>query len=1433
MALAEATVRVTLEVTRFEEDLRKQVQQAADRAGKDADKSLTKSFGDAGKNAAQSFKDSAKPGMQDAGSEALKDFEKGLEGDAAATGTRVGDKVTVGLKSRMSEAGLESGKAFADNVGQVLESSGKDVGHRMSTSLGNALEEGASKIGTDIADLIGKNASTSSSSNGSKSGAAFASGFKSSFIANNPLIAAGVALGSAFSEQLLQSSGIVAAIPALLGAVTATALVTVSAFKGIGDAIKAVGSGDITKLSAAMDKLSPQAQGFVRDFAAVRPVLAGVRSDIQDAFFGQLQGQVKDAAGALSGPLRAGLTGVAEATGVVARQFAGAFTELRGIDNVNKLLSGTKEFLLQLSPGIQSVARGFLDFTGATSPALLTLGNSLSGLLTKFGNFLATSANSGKALDWVSGGIVGLRNLTHGLGDLLQSLITLSTALRPVAFGFSGLLGIAENLVSLFGKLPAPIQTAALAVALFIKSGLPKFLKDAADKTGPVSKAIGEMGQAYQLASTKAASLGIATTAATTVTSGLSRAVDGVSTAAGIFGNTIRSGINASLDSLEAALGRTNVALQTGVIQGTLAADSALTRMSASSTTAAQNFDSGLIPAALRIDQAVTRAGIALSNFGENVRDKVIRATTDSGQAISDLNTSLQTGFIRATNAAGTAASTFSAGTQTAFIRASNAANSALDSIGSSLQSGLVRATGAASAALGAASSAASSFSTTIQTGVIRAAISANTALDNVGATLRGGVLSGLFSATAAYRSSSTAVRDYATAQTNLHSTLEKTPTLLGAARSAFTSLSAVTAGTGAAVASAFSGPLAAAGGAVDAFAGRAAGLGSALKSGLGSAVSGLMGVLGGPWGVVVAGAGVVLSLLTQKQEESAAAAAKHEAAVATLATTLDHETGAVTAATRASVADTAAKDGSTTAANNLGISTIGFVNALLGQAPAMESVQARLKNLTATQIENSSEYKTGKDAAAKYGITLDLLSSAASGNADAGRALATANAKSGNSFNDLISVSNFLTDDQKKLLKSLKDTKGSLDDAAKAAKEAADAMTPAQLVAQHYSDALGILADKTSDADAKTHALVDALNILAGGTIPAEVAQAHFTDLLKQMNDQLDANTKGLTGSGKELINQAGRINTTSQAGAFLVDQFKSLNDTLSASAVATVQAGKENGNLDAALVQVAGQAQAARDQFIKTAEQLGINATDAAKLADQYGLIPAQVLTTVTDQGSAQNVQLQVAGVDQRLKDLPPNTDVRVSGLTDDAIKKLRDTGVAVTAIPGSKDVTVNAKTQGAVDSLNSLVKSFAGTVINFVANVIGGKAAGDIVGNARGNIIGYASGGTHKLTPMPANRAEIVAANTWRVIGDRANDPEAYIPINSSARSRSLLAETARRMGFTLMADGGLTGTSPAAGRVLNVAAGAIVVNAPFADPQLVARATLNEVAREAVA
>jgi phage-related protein len=126
----------------------------------------------------------------------------------------------------------------------------------------------------------------------------------------------------------------------------------------------------------------------------------------------------------------------------------------------------------------------------------------------------------------------------------------------------------------------------------------------------------------------------------------------------------------------------------------------------------------------------------------------------------------------------------------------------------------------------------------------------------------------------------------------------------------------------------------------------------------------------------------------------------------------------------------------------------------------------------------------------------------------------------------------------------------------------------------------------------------------------------------------------------------------------------------------------------------------------------------------------------------------------------------------------------GRSVNSLPPGHNTNITADTNPAKSTIGAFLQKLGGLPLVSSFMNIASTIAGFLAAN--GAIVQMAEGGM-----MAADVATIVAPNTWRVIGDRAIGDEAFIPINGEPRSRSILTETAKRMGFGLvpMADGGL--------------------------------------------
>lgn len=104
-----------------------------------------------------------------------------------------------------------------------------------------------------------------------------------------------------------------------------------------------------------------------------------------------------------------------------------------------------------------------------------------------------------------------------------------------------------------------------------------------------------------------------------------------------------------------------------------------------------------------------------------------------------------------------------------------------------------------------------------------------------------------------------------------------------------------------------------------------------------GKAITGIGSFLTGPWGIALGIATVGLGIFAAKHAEA-------EQRVQELTATLDKQTGAITADTRAKVVNAAQTDGLLQKAKDLGINVETFTNALLGSAPDIAAVNRQLE---------------------------------------------------------------------------------------------------------------------------------------------------------------------------------------------------------------------------------------------------------------------------------------------------------------------------------------------------------------------------------------------------------------------------------------------------------------------------------------------------------
>ena len=108
-------------------------------------------------------------------------------------------------------------------------------------------------------------------------------------------------------------------------------------------------------------------------------------------------------------------------------------------------------------------------------------------------------------------------------------------------------------------------------------------------------------------------------------------------------------------------------------------------------------------------------------------------------------------------------------------------------------------------------------------------------------------------------------------------------------------------------------------------------------------------------------------------------------------------------------------------------------------------------------------------------------------------------------------------------------------------------------------------------------------------------------------------------------------------------------------------------------------------------------------------------------------------------------------------------------ITTLPDGS-VVIRADTDPATATMNAFMRRWDGVSVNIRATGSGRLGSG-LLGAAGGVVEFMARGGMRGFSPMQSI-AQVVPANTWRVVGDRGDVPESFIPMDGSARSMSIL-------------------------------------------------------------
>ena len=163
-----------------------------------------------------------------------------------------------------------------------------------------------------------------------------------------------------------------------------------------------------------------------------------------------------------------------------------------------------------------------------------------------------------------------------------------------------------------------------------------------------------------------------------------------------------------------------------------------------------------------------------------------------------------------------------------------------------------------------------------------------------------------------------------------------------------------------------------------------AAGVASGGFSLLKSGASGLLAVLGGPWGAAITAGGAALGLLAKHHQDAAAAEATHKAEMDALQGSLSATTGAITDQTRALQLKAAEESGWLNTARSLGVEQGVIVDAMNGSTTAVAQVGEAVKRANVEALQGTEFWGKYGDRIKAAGGDVNDFAAAISGDSAA-----------------------------------------------------------------------------------------------------------------------------------------------------------------------------------------------------------------------------------------------------------------------------------------------------------------------------------------------------------------------------------------------------------------------------------------------------------------
>lgn len=274
-------------------------------------------------------------------------------------------------------------------------------------------------------------------------------------------------------------------------------------------------AGGVNAFAAAMAKLSPNAQAFVRQLIALKGQWDSLKRAVQDKLFEGLASELKSTAGAVLPVLKTGLVDTAGALNLMAKGAMGAAREVAQDGTLGKAMKSASGGLRNMAgiPGI--IIKGFTQIAAAGGPTFMKLTAAIGTGAASIGDKLNSAFKSGQMTKMIDTAVKLIGELMDIAGNVGSILMSVMSAAQGAGGGMLGVLkqitgaladafaspAVQSGMHALFSTMAVAAKTAAPLLVMALKALGPIFaqlgppaqilIKALGDGLRPIIKALG------------------------------------------------------------------------------------------------------------------------------------------------------------------------------------------------------------------------------------------------------------------------------------------------------------------------------------------------------------------------------------------------------------------------------------------------------------------------------------------------------------------------------------------------------------------------------------------------------------------------------------------------------------------------------------------------------------------------------------------------------------------------------------------------------------------------------------------------------------------------------------------------------------------------------------------------------------------------------